>query len=63
MSNEIIFRFTASRADGDGHEISIKVSVEDNGAPMADLADEAEERAYKIAQKRLNTDDVDVVSQ
>lgn len=61
--DEITFKFTASRADGDGHEISIHVKIKDDGSPMADLADDAEDQAMKIAQERLGTDEVEVVSQ
>jgi len=61
--DEITFKFTATRADGDGHEISITVKVKDDGSPMADLADDAEEQAVKIAQKKLETSEVEVVSQ
>ena len=62
-SEKIVFEFTASAWTGGSREIEVRVVMEDNGQPMAELAEEAEEKAFEIAQKKLGTDDIEVVSQ
>ena len=59
------FRFTAHKVNTD-KEISITIKLEDDGErAWVDLCDEAEEKAYSIAAKRLNckTSEVEVSSE
>ena len=59
----ITFEFTATRTDGSGRTIEIAVTVEDDGSPMVDLEEDAEERAHVIARKKLGTQEVEIISE
>jgi hypothetical protein len=62
MENLITFEFAASPADGSARAITIRVTVEDDGSPMCDIQDDAEEKAHAIAAKKFGTQDIELVS-
>jgi hypothetical protein len=56
------FSFVAHIIDTE-RTIDVKIKIEDDGTrPYVDMADEAEEKAYRFAAEKLSSDNIEVMS-
>ncbi len=55
------FEFVATVYNG-AEKYEITINIADDGRPMVDLADDAEEKAHKRAARHFGTEDLEVVS-